>query len=137
MNIPTAYPRSTAPSALDLWGDAVLVDEKTLSTTQGFGRGPGATLISESGRYALILRSRKPAVRASVSNTYAFGGRGSPPRLVNESGLYALIFNSRRPEARAFKRWVNLLHPAEPITPAMLALIAPDLLDEHSPEWRQ
>ena len=38
---------------------------------------------------------------------------------------------------RAFVAEHNLLHPAEPITPAMLALIAPDLLDEHSPEWRQ
>lgn len=35
-------------------------DEKALATTEGFGRGQGANIISEAGVYRLVFTSRKP-----------------------------------------------------------------------------
>lgn len=35
-------------------------DEKALDTTEGFGRGSGANVISEAGVYRLVFTSRKP-----------------------------------------------------------------------------
>lgn len=64
-------------------------DEKALATTEGFGRGSGANIVSEAGVYRLVFTSRKPIaerfkrwlaheVIPSIRRTGSYGPAGAP-----------------------------------------------------------
>ena len=106
MNIPAAYPRSTAPSALDLWGDAVC-------EVLGVDDFEPDDIDRLTPAQSIAIGVRFRALAAEY---------GLPPDEIADP-LGAAIR-----EDLALIEEHNRLHPDEPFTAADIALLAPDLL---------